>query len=289
MKRNRSFGCFRLELRQALPRRAGSEINCWERIAMATPRTSPRSARSSGAAKPKASAAKSKPKAKSKAAKTKAKPKAKTTVKATAKTTAKAKAAPKKAASKSAAPRTDAPKTDAKAKLADVAGQAKKAIGPEVERLKKASLKVEARLKAVSNEVAKKLSAFEDIAEEQLKSEKNKARLNKLEKDVNRLISSADQQFGKVRGALDDELKDLKTLLDKSAEKVIPAAKEKLSSLMPDHDGADDTWEFYTDKSGKWRWRLVDAAGKSVGASNKAFKDRAACAANARRLGYKGS
>jgi hypothetical protein len=276
VKRNRSFVNFQVEFAQLLPSRAGSETNCQERVTMATPRTSPRSVRSRGAAKPKASAAKAKSKVKSKA------PKAKASPKVAAK--AKSKAAPKKTT-----PKTSTPKTDAKAKLADVAGQAKKAIGPEVERLKKASLKVEARLKAVSNEVAKKLSAFEDIAEEQLKSEKNKARLNKLEKDVNRLISSADQQFGKVRGALDEELKDLKALLDKSAEKVIPAAKEKLSSLMPDHDGEGDTWEFYTDKSGKWRWRLMDAAGKSVGASNKAFKDRAACAANARRLGYKGS
>ena len=43
-------------------------------------------------------------------------------------------------------------------------------------------MKVEARLKVVSAEVAKKLSDFEDIAEQQLSSEKNKARIGKLEK-----------------------------------------------------------------------------------------------------------
>ena len=108
-------------------------------------------------------------------------------------------------------------------------------------------------MKAVSAEVAKKLAYFEDIAEQQLSSEKNKARIGKLEKDVGRLISSADQQLGKVRGALDEELKNLKELLDKSAETVIPAAKERISAILADRGGSDDTWEFYTDKSGKWR------------------------------------
>ncbi|MBT5239692.1 MAG: DUF1508 domain-containing protein [Rhodospirillaceae bacterium] len=58
---------------------------------------------------------------------------------------------------------------------------------------------------------------------------------------------------------------------------------------MPDSSASDDTWEFYTDKSKKWRWRLKDGAGKSVGACNKAFASRADCIANARRLGYRGS
>lgn len=175
-------------------------------------------------------------------------------------------------------------------KMADVAAKARKAAAPELKRLKKASTKVEARLKAVSFTVAAKLAAFEDLAEQQIKSEKTKARLGKLEKDVGRLISSADEQFSKVRGALDEELKDLKATLDRSAEKVIPAAKERIRGLMPqDGSAADDVWEFYTDKSGKWRWRLKDSAGKSVGASNKAFASRTDCIANAKRLGYSGS
>ena len=159
---------------------------------------------------------------------------------------------------------------------------------PELERLKKASIKVEQRLKAVSAAVSAKLAAFEDIAEQQFKSEKTKARLNKIEKDVSRLISSADEQFGKVRGALDEELKDLKSLLDRSAEKVIPAAKERIRAMMSDDSDSEGTWEFYTDKTKKWRWRLTDSAGKAVGASNKAFASRGDCVENARRLGYLG-
>ncbi|NKB45415.1 MAG: DUF1508 domain-containing protein [Alphaproteobacteria bacterium] len=58
---------------------------------------------------------------------------------------------------------------------------------------------------------------------------------------------------------------------------------------MPDEAGSDDTWEFYTDKSKKWRWRLKGSDGKAVGASNKAFASRVDCIANARRLGYRGS
>ena len=114
-------------------------------------------------------------------------------------------------------------------------------------------MKVEVRLKAVSAEVAKKLADFEDIAEQQLGSEKNKARIGKLEKGIGQLISSADRQFGKVRGALVEDLKDLKELLYKSAETVIPAAKERISAILADRGGSDDTWKFYTDKSGKWR------------------------------------
>lgn len=252
---------------------------------MPTPKTSPKAARSKTTARPNASAAKRKTKAKAKAAK-RAAPKAAPKSAPKAKAKAASKAAPK--SSPRAAPKPPTKSEAAKAKITEVAGQARKAVGPELDRLKKASVKVETRLKAVSTEVAKKLADFEKIAEEQFKSEKNKARVEKLEKDVNRLISSADKQFGKVRGALDEELKDLKELLDKSAEKVIPAAKERLSAILPEQGDQDDTWEFYTDKSGKWRWRLVDAAGKTVGASNKAFKDRADCAANAKRLGYRG-
>lgn len=236
---------------------------------MPTPRTSPKSARSP---KPKARAVKAKTKTKAKAA-TKSKPAAKTPAK-------------KAPARKSASRKTSV--KDVKAKVTAATGKARKAVEPELERLKKASGQVEARLKAVSATVASKLAAFEDLAEQQLKSEKNQALLDKLEKDVDRLLKSADQQFGKVRGALDDELKDLKVLLDRSADKVIPAAKERIRKLMPEDNGAGDVWEFYKDKSSKWRWRLKDAEGESLGASNKAFKTRAKCVQNDQRFGYKG-
>lgn len=186
-------------------------------------------------------------------------------------------------------PADQSPTARAKKTVTEATEKARRAAAPELERLKKASAKVESRLKAVSSAVAAKLEAFEELAEQQLSSEKNKARLGKIEKDVGRLVSSADQQFSKVRGALDEELKDLKSLLNRSAEKVIPAAKQRIRSLMPDdHEGPGDTWEFYTDKSKKWRWRLKDGAGKPLGASNKAFANRAACIENARRLGYRG-
>lgn len=200
----------------------------------------------------------------------------------------KAKTKPKTKVKSKAAPKA-ARNVTAKDKVAAAAGKARKAVAPELERLKKASAKVENRLKAVSSTVAAKLAAFEEIAEQQFTSEKNKSRITKIEKDVGRLISSADQQFGKVRGALDEELKDLKSLLDKSAEKVIPAAKERIRGLMPDDSDSGDTWEFYTDKAKKWRWRLKDSAGKALGASNKAFPSRGACVENARRLGYPGT
>ncbi len=87
---------------------------------------------------------------------------------------------------------------------------------------------------------------------------------------------------------MDEELKDLKALLDKSAGKVIPAAKERFASLIPDHGASGDTWEFYTDKAGKWRWRLVGADGKAVGKSSLGFKSRGDCTVNAKRLGYRG-
>ena len=186
-------------------------------------------------------------------------------------------------------PSDQSPTARARKTVTEAAEKARTAAAPELERLKKASHKVESRLKAVSSAVAAKLEAFEKLAEQQLSSEKNKARLDKIEKDVSRLVSSADQQFGKVRGALDEELQDLKLLLNKSAEKVIPAAKARIRSLMPDDDKVDgDTWEFYTDKAKKWRWRLKDGAGKPLGASNKAFINRTECIENARHLGYKG-
>lgn len=222
---------------------------------MPTPKTSPRSARS---AKPANRSAKTKAKSK-----TKTKAKAKPAVKA----------APIKP----------------KDRLSAATDKARKAVEPEIERLKKASVQVEERLKSVSSTVAAKLAALEELAEQQLKSDKNKARLNKLEKDVDRLITSADQQFGKVRGALDAELKDLRALIDRSADRVIPAAKARLQKLMPaEGASSSDTWEFYTDKSKKWRWRLKDSSGNPVGASNKAFPSRAACVENASRLGYRG-
>lgn len=50
-----------------------------------------------------------------------------------------------------------------------------------------------------------------------------------------------------------------------------------------------DTWEFYTDSAGKWRWRRKAPNGEIVGASSEGFSTREACVENARRNGYTGS
>lgn len=50
-----------------------------------------------------------------------------------------------------------------------------------------------------------------------------------------------------------------------------------------------DTWEFYTDNRGDWRWRRVAANGRIVGASSQGFSSRQACVENARRNGYTGN
>lgn len=48
-----------------------------------------------------------------------------------------------------------------------------------------------------------------------------------------------------------------------------------------------DSIEFYQDKRGEWRWRMVDGDGKAVGASCEGYVARADCEANAKR-GKKG-
>lgn len=50
-----------------------------------------------------------------------------------------------------------------------------------------------------------------------------------------------------------------------------------------------DTWEFYQDKKGEWRWRCIASNGRIVGASSEGYSSRANCVANAQRFGYTGS
>jgi len=50
-----------------------------------------------------------------------------------------------------------------------------------------------------------------------------------------------------------------------------------------------NTWEFYTDRAGKWRWRVFARNGRIVGASSQGYVWRIDCVANARRHGYSGS
>ncbi len=48
-----------------------------------------------------------------------------------------------------------------------------------------------------------------------------------------------------------------------------------------------DSIEYYQDKRGEWRWRMVDGDGKVVGAACEGYTGRADCEANAKR-GKKG-
>ena len=50
-----------------------------------------------------------------------------------------------------------------------------------------------------------------------------------------------------------------------------------------------DTWKFYQDAKGEWRWTRTAANGKVVGASTEGYKNRSDCVANAKRNGYTGS
>lgn len=49
-----------------------------------------------------------------------------------------------------------------------------------------------------------------------------------------------------------------------------------------------DTWEFYKDKAGKWRWRRQAANGKIVGSAAQGYVNKADCQDNAKRNGWKG-
>ncbi|QTD48405.1 YegP family protein [Sulfidibacter corallicola] len=50
--------------------------------------------------------------------------------------------------------------------------------------------------------------------------------------------------------------------------------------------GARDRWEFYTDRSGKWRWRRIAPNGEVVGAATEGYSNKPDCESNAIRNGY---
>lgn len=50
----------------------------------------------------------------------------------------------------------------------------------------------------------------------------------------------------------------------------------------------NDTWEFYKDAEGLWRWRRIASNGRIVGSSSQGYVNRADCVENARRNGYTG-
>jgi len=49
-----------------------------------------------------------------------------------------------------------------------------------------------------------------------------------------------------------------------------------------------DTWDFYKDSQGQWRWRRTARNGQIVGASSQGYSNRSDCEANARRNGWPG-
>lgn len=49
-----------------------------------------------------------------------------------------------------------------------------------------------------------------------------------------------------------------------------------------------DTWLFYEDKRGAWRWRRTATNKQIVGAATQGYKEKADAIANAQRNGYKG-
>ena len=52
---------------------------------------------------------------------------------------------------------------------------------------------------------------------------------------------------------------------------------------------AEDTWEFYKDNQGEWRWRRTAPNGEIIGASTEGYKNRSDCVDNSKRNGYTGS
>jgi Uncharacterized conserved protein len=49
-----------------------------------------------------------------------------------------------------------------------------------------------------------------------------------------------------------------------------------------------ETWEFYVDANGKWRWRRTAANGNITGASTQGYVNKSDCVENARLNGYTG-
>lgn len=49
-----------------------------------------------------------------------------------------------------------------------------------------------------------------------------------------------------------------------------------------------DTWQFYRDNQGYWRWRRVASNGRIVGAASEGYVNRSDAESNARRNGWNG-
>jgi uncharacterized protein YegP (UPF0339 family) len=49
-----------------------------------------------------------------------------------------------------------------------------------------------------------------------------------------------------------------------------------------------DSFKFYTDYKGEWRWERISSDGRVVATSSKAYKTKAECQADARSKGWSG-
>ena len=47
-----------------------------------------------------------------------------------------------------------------------------------------------------------------------------------------------------------------------------------------------DSWKFYTDYKGDWRWERLSSDGRVVAASSEAHKTKADCEVDARKAGW---
>jgi Uncharacterized conserved protein len=58
---------------------------------------------------------------------------------------------------------------------------------------------------------------------------------------------------------------------------------------MPRYGGSmSDTWDFYQDKKGEWRWRRTATNKNIVGAASEGYKNKADATLNAEHYGYNG-
>lgn len=59
-----------------------------------------------------------------------------------------------------------------------------------------------------------------------------------------------------------------------------------MSSTETYRDELGDTWEFFKDKRGEWRWRRKARNMLIIGAASEGYKNKSDCFKNAKRMGF---